>query len=180
MIIDTERLSLRLWKQDDIQSYYDINQDPQVIEYLRGSLTVQQVEDFMVAANSHYNTHGYTLCAVELKATRELIGFIGLNYVVWDAHFTPVVEIGWRLGSQYWGKGYATEGAHAVLKYGFQVMQLEEIVAFTVPANVRSIRVMEKIGLKRDKNGDFNHPKLAHDHLLSHHVLYRLKKSEYC
>ena len=177
---ETERLILRLWKQEDIQPYYLINQDSHVIKYLRGTLSVQQVEDFIVAANNHYDTYGYTLWAVELKSTKELIGFIGLNYVMWSSSFTPAVEIGWRLGSQHWGNGYATEGARAVLQYGFQVLQLEEIVSFTVPANARSIRVMEKIGLRRDRNGDFNHPKLPHNHPLSCHVLYRLKKSEYC
>jgi len=87
--------------------------------------------------------------------------------------------VGWRLGSRYWGNGYATEGAKASLDYGFKQCGLKEIVSFTVPANVRSIRVMEKIGLKRDLNGDFAHPKLPIDHPLSRHILYRLSVGEY-
>lgn len=178
-VIETARLILRTWKNDDAEAYFQINQDPKVIEFLRGRLTIEQVNDFILAANSHNNKHGYTLWAVELKETGELIGFIGLNYTDWESHFTPAVEVGWRLGSQFWGKGYATEGAKASLYYGFEQCGLKEIVSFTVPANLRSIRVMEKIGLKRDLNGDFSHPKLATDHPLSQHILYHLSEDEY-
>lgn len=176
IIIETERLLLRTWKDKDISPYYDINQDPNVIEFLLGPLTREQVSNFIQAANHHQDKHGYALWAVELKEAGELIGFIGLNYTDWEAHFTPAVEIGWRLGSAYWGKGYATEGAKAVLSYGFKVCDLQEIVSFTVPDNSRSIRVMEKIGLKRDVDGDFTHPKLLPDHPLSRHVLYRIAR----
>lgn len=178
-IIETERLILRTWKKEDTEAYFQINQDPKVIEFLRGSLTMEQVSDFIPAVNSHGDKHGYTLWAACLKETGELIGFIGLNYTDWESHFTPAVEVGWRLGSQYWGKGFATEGAKGSLEYGFKQCGLKEIVSFTVPANVRSIRVMEKIGLKRDLNGDFAHPKLAADHPLSQHILYRLRVDEY-
>lgn len=178
-IIETERLILRTWKKEDADPYFQINQDPKVIEFLRGPLTMEQVNDFIPAVNNHGDKHGYTLWAACLKETEELMGFIGLNYTNWESNFTPAVEVGWRLGSQYWGKGYATEGAKASLKYGFEKCGLKEIVSFTVPANVRSLRVMEKIGLKRDLNGDFAHPKLAADHKLSHHVLYRLSADEY-
>lgn len=178
-IIETERLVLRTWKQDDADAYFQINQDPKVIEFLPGSLTMKQVNDFIPAVNSHGNKHGYTLWAVELKETGELMGFIGLNYTDWESHFTPAVEVGWRLGSQYWGRGFATEGAEASLDYGFKQCDLKEIVSFTVPANIRSIRVMEKIGLKRDLASDFYHPKLDRNHPLSHHILYRLTADEF-
>ena len=178
-IIDTERLILRTWNKEDARSYFQINQDPKVIEFLRGPLTMKQVNDFIPVMNSHGDTDSYTLWAACLKGTGELIGFIGLNYTDWESHFTPAVEVGWRLGSQFWGKGYATEGAKASLDYGFKKCGLKEIVSFTVPANVRSLGVMEKIGLKRDINGDFAHPKLAVDHPLSQHVLYRLRADEY-
>lgn len=178
-IIETKRLILRAWKKEDNQAYFQINQDPKVIEFLRGPLTMQQVNDFIIAANSHNDKHGYTQWAVEFKETRMLIGFIGLKYIDWESHFTPTVEISWRLGSQYWNKGYATEGAKASLDYGFKKCGLQEIVSFTVPANVRSISVMEKIGLKRDINGDFADSKSPADHPLSKHILYRLTKEEY-
>lgn len=178
-IIETERLILRTWQKEDAEAYFQINQDPQVIEFLRGPMTKEQVDEFISAMIIHNDKHSYTLWAVELKETDELIGFIGLKYIDWEAHFTPAVEVGWRLGSQYWGKGYATEGASAALNYGFKRCGLKEIVSFTVPSNVRSIRVMEKIGLKRDVNGDFTHPKSPVDHPLSKHILYRIAKEEY-
>lgn len=179
VIIETERLYLRTWNSSDTEPYWVINQDPRVIEFLRGALTHEEVDQFILGANQHQEKWGFTLWAAELKATGELIGFIGLNYTDWPAHFTPAVEVGWRLGSQYWGHGYATEGAKAALDFGFNTIGLEEIFSFTVPMNKRSIRVMEKIGLKRDENGDFRHPKLALDHPLSLHILYRLKKIDY-
>lgn len=173
-IIETKRLILRTWNKEDAEAYFQINQDPKVIEFLRGPLTMEQVNDFIPAANSHQAKHGYTLWAVELKKTGEFIGFIGLNHLDFASHFTPTVEVGWRLGSQYWGHGYATEGAMASLDYGFKKCALKEIVSFTAPTNMRSIRVMEKIGLKRDINGDFAHPKLPIEHPLSRQILYRL------
>ena len=178
-IIETSRLILRTWKKEDADPYFQINKSSKVTEFLLGSLTIEQVNDFMSAANLHQEKQGYTLWAVELKETSELMGFIGLNDVVWKASFTPAVEIGWRLGAQFWNKGYATEGAKAALDYGFRQCKLKEIVSFTVPANIRSIQVMEKIGLKHDSNGDFLHPKLAADHPLSQHLLYRLRADDY-
>ncbi len=178
-IIETERLILRTWKKEDAAPYFQINQDPKVIEFLPGPLTMEQVNDFILTVNSHQDKNGYTLWAACLKETGELMGFIGLNYTDWASHFTPAVEVGWRLGSQFWGKGYATEGAKACLEYGFKKYGLKEIISFTVPANIRSIHVMEKIGLKRDLNGNFAHPKLAKDHPLSQHILYRLRADVY-
>ncbi|MDF3054985.1 MAG: hypothetical protein K0Q74_892 [Gammaproteobacteria bacterium] len=178
-IIETERLILRTWKKEDAQSYFQINQDPKVIEFLPGPLTMEEVRDFILAMNDRNSKYGYGLWAVELKKTGEFIGFIGLEYKDWESHFTPAVEVGWRLGSQYWGKGYATEGARAALDYGFKKCGLKEIVSVTVPANIRSIRVIQKIGLRHEVNGDFAHPKLPLDHPLSQHVLYRLTIDEY-
>lgn len=181
-IIETERLILRTWKTEDAVAYYRINQDLKVIEFLRGALTMEEVNEFIQAVNSHNDKYGYTLWATQLKDTGELIGFIGLYFTSTDwegVPFAPSVDIGWRLGSQYWGKGYATEGAKACLDFGFNTIGLSEIVSFTVPANVRSIRVMEKIGLERDLNGNFAHPKLSDDHPLSQQILFRLAKKKY-
>ena len=172
-VIETERLILRTWYEEDVQEYYRINQDPKVIEFLRGSLTMVEVKDFILFMNQQFSQIGYTLWAAEEKSSGKLMGFIGLDPPKWEASFTPCVEIGWRLGSECWGKGYATEGAKAVLDYGFNRCGLKEIVSFTVPANIRSLRVMEKIGMKRDLKGDFAHPKLPPEHRLSKHVLYR-------
>jgi len=175
-IIETERLILRTWKAEDADEYYRINQDPNVIEFLLGPLTMQEVKDFIAAKNQQFEELGYTVWAVEEKSSGKLIGFIGIQPVPWEAHFTPAVEIGWRLGSEWWGKGYATEGAKAVLKFGFETIGLKEVVSFAVPENVRSMRVMERIGMRRDVKEDFAHPKLPRDHKLSKHVLYRIQK----
>lgn len=177
IIIQTKRLILRTWQDSDAQAYYEMNQDPKVIQYFLGALTMTQVTDFIKAKNQQQQELGYTLWAVELKSTGEFIGFIGLNYTQWPAHFTPAVEIGWRLASQYWNQGYATEGAQACLEYGFNKVGLKEIVSFTVPANLASIKVMEKIGMKTNIKDNFAHPNIPENHPLSQHVLYRIKKS---
>ena len=117
-IIETERLILRTWNRQDAKAYYLINQDDYVMEFLpKPSLTMNQVNEFISKMNAQMTKHNHTLWAVEIKATEEMIGFVGLNYTDWKSSFTPAVEVGWRLGSQYWGKGYATEGA-IVLKAG--------------------------------------------------------------
>ena len=127
-------------------------------------------------SKSHLVERDYTFWAVELKDGGGLLGFVGLNDTDFEASFTPAVEIAWRLASQYWGFGYATEAAKAVFDYGYKELNLKEIVSFTVPENKRSIRVMEKIGLSRDPQGDFYHSKLPREHRLSRHVLYRTLK----
>ena len=175
-IIETERLILRTWESEDAEALFNINQDTKLVEWLGNSMTMEQVKNFIVAKNNQAEKYGYTLWATELKEAGELIGFIGLNYISWEAPFTPAVEIGWRLGSRYWRIGCATEGAKAALDFGFNKIGLEEIVSFTVPANNRSRKVMEKIGMNRDFNGDFTHTKLPTDHPLSKHVLYRKQK----
>ncbi|MBU0743923.1 MAG: GNAT family N-acetyltransferase [Gammaproteobacteria bacterium] len=176
-IIETERLVLRTWKDDDILPYFKINQDPKVIEFLSGgAMTMDEVKTFIDLMNQQFIKFKYTFWAIEEKSSGKLIGWIGLNQPGWQAHFTPCIEIGWRLGSEYWGKGYASEGAKAALKYGFKEIGLKEIIAFTVPANLRSIKVMEKIGMCRDLDGDFAHPKLPAGHPLSLCILYRIQK----
>ena len=110
-IIETERLILRTWKEGDIDAYYQINQDHKVIEFLAGPMSMQQVANFISKTNEHQEKFGYSLWAAELKNTKKLIGFIGLRYIDFDLPFTPAVEVGWRLGSQFWGKGFATEGS---------------------------------------------------------------------
>ncbi|MBS0235714.1 MAG: GNAT family N-acetyltransferase [Proteobacteria bacterium] len=177
-IIETDRLLLRTWKKEDADSYWRINQDTKVLEFLMGPLTMEQVREFMTQCNAGIAEHKFGLFAVEVKESGEMIGFIGLNIPRFEAHFTPAVEIGWRLASDSWGKGYATEGAKACLEYGFNVVALKEIVSFTVPSNTRSRRVMEKIGMRQDLAGDFAHPNLPLDHPLSRHILYIIKNND--
>ena len=174
-MIETERLILRLWHDEDAEPYYLINQDLKVLEFLPRSLSMSEVRQFIADQNKTFLEHGYTLWAVEEKKTEAMIGFVGLDNVTSLLPFAPAVEIGWRLGSQYWGQGYATEAARAVIDYGFQKLGLDEIVSCTARGNVRSMRVMEKIGMKRDVGGDFAHSKLPKENPLSPHVLYRMK-----
>jgi RimJ/RimL family protein N-acetyltransferase len=176
---ETKRLFLRKWLPQDIEQFLQINNDPLVIEYLLAPLSRQDVEEWIKKFNTQFEERGYTLWALELKTSAKLIGFTGLNYTNFEAPFTPAVEVGWRLGSQHWGKGYATEAAKFSLDYGFNKIGLEEIVSFTVPKNTKSIHVMERLGLKRDIDADFLHPKISRDHKLSKHVLYRITKADF-
>jgi RimJ/RimL family protein N-acetyltransferase len=113
---------------------------------------------------SSFRKPWFGLFAAEARDTQELAGFVGLMVPQFEAYFTPCVEIGWRLGVHHWNQGLATEGAQAVLRFGFQLLGLREIVSFAVPANVRSRRVMEKLGMKND--GEFDHPRLPEGHPL--------------
>ena len=175
-IIETKRLILREWKDEDIPAFVAMNQDPRVMEFFPALRTEQESRALVERIGQHFRAHGFGAFAVELKATGEFIGFVSLMIPDFEAHFIPCVEIGWRLAHKFWGKGYATEAAKAVLKSGFEKHGLKEIVSFTSILNQPSMRVMEKIGLKRDPNGDFDHPNIPKDHRLAKHVLYRLRR----
>ena len=178
-ILETERLILRTWNEKDIAPMTAINQDPKVCEYLPSIGNRSTTEAMLQRFIKHFNEHHFSLYAVELKSTDEMIGFLGLIPPSFEAHFTPAIEIGWRLASMHWNKGYATEAALAVLDYGFNQLKLNEIVSFTVPKNRASRRVMEKIGLNHNPKDDFDHPKLDEDSPLKRHVLYRLARINY-
>lgn len=178
-ILETERLILRTWKPSDCQPMLDINQDPQVMEYFPRLQDLATTKKLIETINEHQKEHNFSLYATELKETNEFIGFIGLITIDFDAHFTPAVEIGWRLSRAHWGKGYAPEGARVVLDYGFRELHLPEIVSVTAVENKKSRRVMEKIGLHYDPADDFDHPKLADDSPLKRHVVYRLSREQY-
>ena len=137
---------------------------------------LKESQDFIARINQLIIKNGFGLWAATIKETGELIGFVGLHIPDFESHFTPCVEIGWRLGFKHWGKVYAVEAAKASLKIGFENFGLKEIVAITTVKNLRSIAVMEKIGMKRDLDldGDFSHPKLPLDHANSKHVLYKI------
>lgn len=173
-MIQTERLILRNWKDADLEAFAKINACPHVCEFFPKRLT--QEESDMLAGDLmiHFEEHGYGLFAVEIKETGDFIGFTGLNIPDFEAPFMPAVEIGWRLAYQHWGKGYATEAAQAAKEYAFNELGLRELVAFTVPQNIRSQRVMEKIGMTHDDKDDFDHPKLEEGHPMRRHVLYRV------
>lgn len=177
--IETKRLILREWGSEDIQAFAALNQDPQVMEFFPGLKSLEESKAFIQKSQEHFKLHSFGWYAVELKNTGKFIGSVGLFYIDPIFPFAPAVEIGWRLAAQYWGYGYATEAARAVLRYGFTKFGFGEIVAVTVPNNLKSQRVMEKIGMIRDINGDFANPKLPVDHPLSMHVLYRITKDQW-
>ncbi|PKQ16405.1 MAG: GNAT family N-acetyltransferase [Actinobacteria bacterium HGW-Actinobacteria-7] len=169
----TERLLLRRWGPGDREAFSVMNSDPRVMEFLPALLSREQSDVLADRFEAHFDREGFGPWAVEVVGGPEFVGFVGLLTVSFEAHFTPAVEIGWRLASEQWGHGYATEAASAALVYGFDSLGLDEIVAFTVPANLRSQAVMERIGMVRDEAGDFDHPSLPEDSPLRWHVLYR-------
>lgn len=178
-MIRTARLMLREWWESDREPFAAMNADPRVTEFLPGVLTQEESDSLADRIAAQFREHGFGLFAAELRSTGAFIGYIGLSVPNFKAKFSPCVEIGWRLSAEYWNQGLATEGARAVLDYAFHTLKLEELVSFTVPANVASRRVMEKIGMRHNPADDFDHPGLPEGHPLRRHVLYRLKKSEF-
>jgi RimJ/RimL family protein N-acetyltransferase len=168
----TSRLLLRRWRAADRPVFARLNADPRVMEHFPSVLTRGESDALADLIDLHFARHGYGLWAVEIPGTASFAGFIGLSIPAFAAAFTPCVEIGWRLAAEHWGRGYAAEGARAVLAQAFGELGLEEVVSFTVPANVRSRRVMEKIGMTRDPADDFDHPAARAE--MKRHVLYRI------
>jgi ribosomal-protein-alanine N-acetyltransferase len=171
----TPRLLLRRWREGDREPYAAMNADPQVREFFPELLTRELSDAQIVVFEEHLDQHGFGMWALELLATGELLGFTGMDLATYDAPFTPAIEIGWRLRRSAWGHGYATEAARECLRFGFEELELTEIVAATAVANQRSRAVMERLGMRHDSAEDFEHPEVAAGHPLAHHVLYRLR-----
>lgn len=171
--IETPRLRLRRWIDDDFEPLVAMNADPRVMEFLGGGRSRKETEDIWNRVRGHFETYGFGPWAVEVDCI--FAGWLGLMRPRFEAHFTPCVEVGYRLRAEFWGRGLATEGARAVLRYGFEHLRLDEIVAFTVPSNARSLRVMEKIGLTFSE--EFDHPLIAKGDPLRRHVLYRVSRT---
>jgi RimJ/RimL family protein N-acetyltransferase len=175
LVIETDRLILRRWRDDDLPDFAAINSDPRVMEFFPKTLNRAESDALASRIRDHFARKGFGLWAVEVPGIAAFIGLVGLSTPTFEAHFTPCVEIGWRLAREHWGNGYATEAARAVLDFGFRRLQLPEIVSFTVPSNRRSRGVMEKIGMTRSTLDDFEHPALPEGHQLRTHVLYRAR-----
>jgi RimJ/RimL family protein N-acetyltransferase len=173
-ILQTPRLILRRWRDADREPFAVINADPRVMEFFPATLSREQSDSLIDRIETHFRQHGFGLYAAELRSNGTFAGFIGLSVPSFKARFTPCVEASWRIAPELWGQGLATEGARAIVDYGFQVLGLKEIVSFTVPANLRSRRVMEKVGMTHNPADDFEHPQLPPRHPLRRHVLYRL------
>ncbi len=165
----TKRLLLRPWRDEDIAPFVEMSADPVVMEYLPPA-----GEGWVAWARAHWDEHGFGQWVVEIPDEASFIGVVGLADVGYEAPFTPAVEVAWRLARAYWGRGYATEAARAALDYGFGELALDEIVALTVPANQRSRRVMERLGMTGSPEDDFDHPRVP-EGPLRRHVLYRLR-----
>jgi RimJ/RimL family protein N-acetyltransferase len=172
----TPRLLLRAWRDEDLEPFAALNADPVVMEFFPKPLDRTESDAAVARIRDHFAAHGYGFWAVEVPGVADFIGFVGLAVPRFEAHFTPCVEIGWRLARAYWGRGYATEAACAALDIGFRDLALKEIVSFTVPANLRSRAVMERIGMTRSPDDDFEHPLLPVGHPLRRHVLYRMNR----
>jgi len=171
------RLTLRQWHERDLDSFAALNADPVVMEYFVAPLSREESAAMIERASATLASRGWGWWCLDIEG--ECAGFIGLTVPGYDTPFMPCVEIGWRLARRYWGHGYACEGACLALAYGFGEVGLDEIVSFTTTSNLRSRRVMERIGMTRDLAGDFDHPRVPEGHALRRHVLYRLKRGDY-
>jgi RimJ/RimL family protein N-acetyltransferase len=171
--IETERLLLRGWRPSDREPFAAINIDPEVMEFFPAALSRAGSDDLIAKIEAGFERHGFGLWALETRERGELIGFTGLAVPDFHAHFTPAVEIGWRLARSAWGEGYATEAGRAALAYGFGPAGLTEVVSFTSVGNARSRAVMERLGMSHEPGDDFDHPALPEADPLRRHVLYR-------
>ncbi len=178
-IVKTERLNLRRWQESDRQPFAEINADPQVMKFFPNLLTREQSDRLVDRIEASFTEHGFGLCAVELRTDHRFLGFIGLSVPNFQATFMPCVVIGWRLEARAWGRGFATEGVRAMVAYGFNILKLNSLLSFTAEQNIRSRRVMEKLGMTFDPADSFDHPNLPYGHLLRRHVLYRLRAEEF-
>lgn len=177
--LHTKRLILRHWNEDDLFPFAKLNADKRVMEFFPSTLSADDSNALARKIQKELNEKPYGFWAVEVPGVSSFIGFVGLHSPEFNAHFTPCIEIGWRLAYEYWGVGYATEAASKVVEYGFNVLGLKEIVSFTCVENVRSRKVMKKLGMKHDSKENFEHPKIPVGHPLRLHVLYRLKNSKF-
>ena len=172
----TERLLLRRWRDSDLDPFARLNGDPEVMEHFVSTLDENQSGVFAELLDAGLEAREYGLWAVQVVGGADFIGFVGLSSPMWVASFTPCVEIGWRLDKMYWGNGYATEAACEVLRYGFESVGLDEIVSFATLSNVASRAVMQRLGMSRDVNEDFDHPNIAAGHRMQRHLLCRLSR----
>jgi len=172
--LETERLLLRRWRPEDRTPFAALNADPEVMRHFPALLTRRESDALADRIEAHIDHEGWGLWAMEVRATGAFIGFTGLARPGFEAPFMPAVEIGWRLAQPAWGQGFATEAAHASLRFAFEALELEQLVSLAVVANERSRAVMRRIGMRHDPGGDFDHPLVEPPHL-RRHVLYRLR-----
>ncbi len=177
------RLLLRPHCDEDFESFVALNADPEVMRHYPAPLSRQESQATFDRLRAHFATHGFGLWAVTRIGQDEPLGFVGIMRPSFTAHFTrpeqPCIELVWRLRRSAWGQGYASEGARLSAAYAFDVLGADEVVAMTVPANTRSWAVMERLGMQRNPDDDFDHPRIAEGHPLRRHVLYRLSATRW-
>ena len=171
-LFTSERLGFRNWIDSDIAKMIDISSDPDVMEFFQAIATKIQTVEFIDKMKLMCIEKGYCYFAVDQLKDESFIGFIGLCYQTYESQFTPSVDVGWRLNKKYWNNGLATEGAKKCLDYGFNVIKLKNIISTTPRINIKSIRVMEKIGM--EKLTEFKHPRIQSDNKLSDCVCYKI------
>lgn len=173
-MIRTKRLLLRDWRDDDLEAFAALNADPVVMEHFPSLMDRAQTEAAVGRIRAHFDREGFGLWAVEVPGVVPFIGFTGLARPAFMPQF---VEVGWRLAHAYWGAGYATEAARAAVDYAFDTLKLPELISMTVPSNVRSQRVMQKLGFVRDPDADFEHPNIPIGSRMRAHWLFRLRSA---
>jgi RimJ/RimL family protein N-acetyltransferase len=177
--LSSVRIRLRRWRDEDREAFAAMNSDARVMEFFRSRLSRIESDAMVDHIQKHFGEHDFGLWAIEVPDVAPIIGFAGLAFARFSAHFTPCVEVGWRLAFEHWGHGYATEAARLALGYGFRTAALPEVVSFTSATNQRSRAVMERLGMRRDPAEDFDYPSLPEGHPLQRHVLYRLGSASY-
>lgn len=177
--LESARLLLRQWSDEDLPAFAAMCADPQVMRYFPAPLSRLESAALIGRIRGHFAEHGFGFWALERKDSGAFIGFTGLAVVGFEAGFTPAVEIGWRLAREHWGLGYASEAAWTALRCGFDRLALKDVVAFTTASNQPSQKVMQAIGMHPAPSEDFEHPKLAGDHPLRAHVLYRINREQW-
>ncbi len=175
------RLTLRPYTEADREDFAAMNADPRVMRYFPAALSRAESDAFMDRIGAHMAQHGYGFWALQRHGQAGLVGLCGLARIPWDipweAPSDPPVEIGWRLRPEFQGQGYAEEAARIALAHGFGPLGLPEIVAFTLPDNLPSWRLMERLGMRRA--GGFGHPRLPEGHPMRRHLLYRLTRRDW-
>ena len=174
----TERLVLRRWRESDRDAFAELNANPQVMAHFPALLTRPESDFVLEQLEAGFERSGFGIWCVE-RFDGAFLGLTGLSVVPFEEHFTPAVEVGWRMLPEAWGHGYATEAARESLRFGFDEVGLREIVSFASAGNERSIAVMGRLGMHRDVDGDFKHPLMEPEHVLAPHVLYRLSAQEW-
>lgn len=175
----SERLVLRPWREDDLGPFAALNADPETMRFFPAPLSRVESDALVERMVLTFAESGMGMWAVEVAGGPAFVGAVGLVPVRFEAPFTPAVEVGWRLAREHWGRGYATEAARQVLRFGFQEQGLAEIVSFTAAVNQPSQAVMARLGMHRDPDDDFVHPRIPSPHRLQPHVLYRLGRREW-